>query len=257
MHETDLNDLSTQWTNVFRAQQAEGDAALEARNSLLLRYHHAILRYLRAALRDEDAVDQLCSNFAVRVLEADRFLQAANPQRGRFRDYLKAVLRHMIADYYRQQQRQNKQREPWTPAANEPVEAAPNREEENQRFLACWRQELVNWMWTALEQVQERTGQPYAALMRLQTRQPDLRSAQLAELLSAEGRRPFTAAGVRQLLHRGREVAGDLLVAEVARSLQVDAGDPEGAARVEQELIELGLLISYCKNALERCRVTP
>jgi hypothetical protein len=43
-------------------------------------------------------------------------------------------------------------------------------------------------------------------------------------------------------------------VGEVARSLQVDPAEPEGADRVEEELIELGLLFSYCKAALERCR---
>jgi hypothetical protein len=106
----------------------------------------------------------------------------------------------------------------------------------------------------ALEQVERRTGQPYATLLRLQTEHPELRSAQLAEQLSARLHRPFTAAGVRQLNHRGRELAGDLLVAEVARSLQVDPDDPEGAARVEQEMIDLGLLFSYCKQVLERRR---
>jgi hypothetical protein len=81
-----------------------------------------------------------------------------------------------------------------------------------------------------------------------------VRSAQLAERLAARLGRPFTAAGVRQLVHRGRELFGDLLVGEVARSLQVDAATPEGANRVEEELIDLGLLFSYCKAALERCR---
>jgi hypothetical protein len=59
---------------------------------------------------------------------------------------------------------------------------------------------------------------------------------------------------VRQLIHRGRELFGDLLVGEVARSLQVAPAEPAGADRVEEELIELGLLFSYCKAALERCR---
>jgi DNA-directed RNA polymerase specialized sigma24 family protein len=254
MPEIDLSDLSTQWSNIFRAREAEGDAGAAARNALLLRYHEVVLRYLRAALRDEHAINHVCSNFSVRILEADRFLQTANPRRGRFRDYLKAVLRHMVTDYYREQQREHKQLEklPRTDAEN--VESDSKQTEEDQRFLTCWRQELINWMWQELERVERRTGQPYAVLMRLQTQQPDLRSSQLAELLSVECQRPFTAAGVRQLLHRGRELVGDLLVAEVARSLQVDCGDPDGAARVEQELIELGLLFSYCKKALERCR---
>jgi DNA-directed RNA polymerase specialized sigma24 family protein len=249
MDAINLTELSTQWSNIFRAREAEGDAAATARNALLLRYHEVVLRYLRTELRDEHAVHQVCSNFAVRILETDRFLQAADPRRGRFRDYLKVVLRHMIADHYRQQQRE-RNREKLTPFDHEIVESRPAQEEEDQNFLRCWRQELVNRMWEALEEVESRTGQPYAVLMRLQTRHPDVRSPQLAELLSAECQRPFTAVAVRQLLHRGRELVGELLVAEVAVSLQIDAGDPEGAARVEQEMIELEMLFSYCKKAL-------
>jgi RNA polymerase sigma factor (sigma-70 family) len=251
MNPINLTDLSTQWSNIFRAREAEGDAAAMARNALVMRYHEVVLRYLRSELRDEHAVHHLASNFAVRILETDRLLQAADPQRGRFRDYLKAVLRHMISDYYRHQQRERKREKP-TPFDREIAEPQRTQDEEDQRFLRCWRQELMNRMWEELERVEKRTDQPYAVMMRLQTRNPDLRSPQLAELLSAECQRPFTAVAVRQLLHRGRELVGELLVVEVARSLQVDAGNPEGAARVEQEMIELGMLFSYCKKALQR-----
>ena len=253
MEELNLSDISTQWSKVLCAGQGADDAKA-ARNALLLRYYQVVLRLLRAQLRDEYAADQVCSNFAVRVLEADRFLQGVDPRRGRFRDYLKAVLRHMVADYHRERQRDGKKREELTEGNNEPAVLDSSREEENQRFLSCWRQELVNRALAGLEQAERRTGQPYAVLLRLQGQHPDLRSPQLAERLTAQLKRPFTAAGIRQLTHRGRELLGDLLVAEVARSLQVDAGDLEGAAQVEQELIDLSLLFSYCKQALDRAR---
>ncbi len=259
MKPSDLAQLSTHWSNIFRAREGEGDAAQAARNALLLRYVEVVLRYLRAVLRDQAVVDQVCSNFAVRVLESDRLFQNADPQRGRFRDYLKAVLQHMIADYYRQQSREHKQfqnlsgeHELADPASQ--CDPASFTAEQDQDFVRCWREELVKWVWHQLEQRDQKTGKKYSILLRLQAKKPELRSAQLAELLSAKLGRSFTAAGVRQLLHRAREVFGDLLVAEVARSLQVDPGDAEGNTRVEQELIDLGLLFSYCKKALERCR---
>jgi hypothetical protein len=159
-----------------------------------------------------------------------------------------------VADYYRSQERENRKREPLTPGGdNEPADSDPGTPEEEQRFVSCWRQELINQAWEALGQAEKRTCQPYATLLRLQEEQPGLRSAQLAERLAERLGRPFTAAGVRQLVHRGRELFGDLLVAEVAHSLQIDPGDPEGAGRLEGELIDLGLLFSYCKAALERC----
>jgi hypothetical protein len=70
----------------------------------------------------------------------------------------------------------------------------------------------------------------------------------MAARLGARLGRPLTAAGVRQTLRRAREKFSDLLLDEVAHSLQT--ADP-GA--VEQELIDLGLL-SYCQDALQRRR---
>jgi RNA polymerase sigma factor (sigma-70 family) len=254
MEEVDLANMATQWSVILRAAQEQGDAAAAARSALLLRYHEAVLRYLRAELRDEHAAGQVYSNFAVRILEVDRFLQRADPRRGRFRDYLKTVLHHMVADYRREQQRENKQRETLARRADELSGPEPSDSEDDQHFLSCWRQELINWAWQRLEETERRTGQPYVALLRLQGRQPGLRSAQAAEQLTAQLGRPFTADGVRQIAHRGRELFGEMLVRETARSLQIDVSDPEGANRVEEELIDLGLLMSYCKAALDRCR---
>ncbi len=251
-----LNEIATHWSNVFQAQESQGDTAAAARNQLLVRYHEAVLRYFRGELRDDHAADKLFSNFAVRVLEVDAFLKRADPNRGRFRDYLKAVLRRMVIDHYREQQREAQRVQELIPGSdNEPAESSsPPADEEEQRFLACWRQELINQAWKALEQVEGRSGQPYGTLLRLQENTPGIRSAQLAEKLAALVGRPFTAAGVRQLVHRGRELFGDLLIQEVARSLKAATDEEVNAERLEQELIELGLLFSYCKAALERFR---
>jgi RNA polymerase sigma factor (sigma-70 family) len=254
MEEAELSELATQWSVVLRAGQEAGDEAAAARNKLLLRYHEAVLRYLRAELRDEHAAGQVYSNFAVRVLEVDRFLQRADPQRGRFRDYLRTVLRHMVADHFRAQQRENKQREEFVRHREGQDESNEPASEEEKRFLSCWRQELINWAWQRLEQTEQRTGQPYSTLLRLQEQQPGLRSAQIAERLATQLERPFTAEGIRQLAHRGRELFGEMLVREAARSLQVDLSDSEGVDRVEEELIDLELLFSFCKAVLDRFR---
>lgn len=252
MNEFNLADISTQWSNVLRARQ--GDDASAARNELLLRYHEVVLRYLCVELRNEHAAGEVYSNFAVRVLEVNRFLRGVDPRRGRFRDYLKVILRHMVADYHRERQRENKRREDLNRGDNEPADQGSAQEDADQAFLKCWRQELLNRAFKALEEIETRTGQPYAVLLQLQAQQPDLHSPQMAERLTAQLQRPFTAVGVRQLILRGRELLGDLLVAEVARSLQVAPGDPAFPMRVEEELIDLGLLFSYCKRALARCR---
>src|SRR3954468_13759997 len=117
MHDIVLNlaDVATHWSRVLQAQGTQGDAA---RNELLVRYHEAVLRYLRAELRDEHAAGQVFSDFAVRVLEVDSFLKRADPGRGRFRDYLKAVLRRMVIDHYRGKGRDQKRRAELTPGGD-------------------------------------------------------------------------------------------------------------------------------------------
>jgi RNA polymerase sigma-70 factor (ECF subfamily) len=254
METPDLASLATQWSIILRAGQKQGDAAAAARSVLLLRYHEAIMRYLKAALRDEHAAWQVYSNFAVRVLQVDQFLQRADPSRGRFRDYLKTILRHMVSDYYRERHREHRQLEEFARRSQSSAEPDTTDSAEDLQFLSCWREELMHWARQRLEDVERKTGQPYATLLHLLEEQPELRSSQAAELLSAQMNRPFTADGVRQLKHRGRELFGEMLVRETARSLQVDLHDPEGANRIEQELIDLGLLLSYCKAALDRFR---
>jgi RNA polymerase sigma-70 factor (ECF subfamily) len=257
MHDIQPNlaDLATHWSRVLQAQDPQGDSAASARNELLVRYHEAILRYLRAELRDEHAAGQLFSDFAVRVLEVDSFLKRADPDRGRFRDYLKAVLRRMVIDHYRGKGRDQKKRAelPADGGHDPAVEPSPEPDADAQ-FTECWRQELINQAWKALEETEKRTGQPYCSALRLKDAHPGLRSAQLAEQLTALLGRPVTAAGLRQTLHRGRDLFGELLVQEVARSLRTTPGEEVTAARLEQELIDLSLLLSYCKAALERYR---
>jgi hypothetical protein len=115
-----------------------------------------------------------------------------------------------------------------------------------QAFRESWRQELLARAWQALEGVQQEEGKPYYDVLRFRVDHPDMPSPQMAEQLTARMNRPFTAAGVRQLLHRARERFADLLL-EVARlSLQ-------GARHtdLEEELAELNLL-KYCEGALQR-----
>ena len=131
-----MGDISTLWTLVLRAGGAgEG---LGARQELCRRYHGAATRFLRAALGDEHAAAELGQEFAVRVLNGD--LGGAAPDRGRFRDYVKGVLRHMIVDHYRRGRREVQ------PASRLPEPEAPADDpaELDRQWVATWRQELLD-----------------------------------------------------------------------------------------------------------------
>jgi RNA polymerase sigma-70 factor (ECF subfamily) len=157
---------------------------------------------------------------------------------------VKGTLFHLVADY-RKQQRQ------WPgplPADNAALVAFPDEVETDRLFVANWCDQLLARAWEALATVQATTGQPLHDMLRFRADHPEMRSPQLAEQFTAQLARPFTAAGVRQILHRAREKFAALLLDEVIHSLE----NPE-TEQLEQELVELGLL-DYCLPALEQRR---
>ena len=113
----------------------------------------------------------------------------------------------------------------------------------DQAFRESWRQELLARAWRALEQ---ESGQPYHAVLRLRADQPELTGTRMAELLSGRLGRTISASNLRQLLHRARERFAELLLDDIRQSL-------EGASldRVAEELAELNLL-KYCKDTLAK-----
>lgn len=86
---------TTQWSRVRRAALG-GDDAQAALEELCRLYHPLVLSHLMGdpafRLRKEDAED-LAQSFFLEVLKG-AILAKADPERGRFRTYLKACLRH-------------------------------------------------------------------------------------------------------------------------------------------------------------------
>src|SRR5438046_2124441 len=96
-----LSLIPTLWSLVGQAHHAPAEVAQSARQQLLERYGGAVHRYLRSLLGDPDAADEVFQEFAFRVLHGD--LRGADPQRGRFRNFVKGTLFHLIADYRKKQ----------------------------------------------------------------------------------------------------------------------------------------------------------
>src|SRR5262249_36984456 len=166
----------------------------------------------------------------------------AAPAQGRFRNYVKGALFRLVQDHRRNQVK--------TPRAvsleaDAPV-PDPHDEAAERDFRESWRQELLSRAWDDLAAVQKQTGQPFFDVLRLRADSPDLSSTEMAEALTAKLARPITPANLRQLLHRARERFAELLLDEVAQSL-------EGASeeQVAEELAELNLL-KYCQDVLDR-----
>ncbi len=235
-----LSRISTLWSLICQAHHGPAEAVNSARQELLERYGGAVQRYLRKVLHDPDAAAEVFQEFALQMVRGR--LRGADPGRGRFRDFVKGTLFHLVADYRKRQRN-------WPgplPADAGALAAEPPDVDTDRQFLDSWCDELLAHAWAGLARVEAATGQPFHAVLRFRADHPEMRSPQLAEELTAQLGRPFSAPGVRQTLHRARQKFAALLLDEVFHSLP----DPT-PERLEEELVALGL-IEYCKPALER-----
>jgi RNA polymerase sigma factor (sigma-70 family) len=239
-----LSRISTIWTLVGHAQDRSGGDPSDAQCAFIQRYQRAVYRYLLGALRDPDAADDVFQDFALRV--AQGAFRRASPERGRFRDYLKTSLIHLVTDYHNRLRRR--------PASLNGTcldPAAPcDLVDADEQFIRSWREELLARTWEALQKVEDEGGQPYHSVLRFRTENADATSAEMADRLTQQLKpeRPFTDTGIRKVLQRAKSRFADLLLDEIAESLDHPTLD-----EVEQELIAIELL-PYCRSALQRRR---
>jgi RNA polymerase sigma-70 factor (ECF subfamily) len=236
-----LSQIATLWTVVGQAHGSDEAAATAARQRLLERYGGAVKKYLLGALRDADAAEELTQEFALRLMDGK--YRGADPERGRFRIFVKGVLAHVIADFHRRRQ---VRLSPLPQDVEEAQLSGRNPADPDPLFVENWRQAILGRAWQALADLDAQTGQTFYAVLRFRADWPGLRSTQMAEQLSGQLGKNLSAAGVRQTLHRARDRFAELLVDEVVQTL-----GPSAEEDLEQELIELNLL-SYCQPALER-----
>ncbi len=235
-----LSLIPTQWSLIHQAHCGPPEVVDSARHQLLERYGGAAKRYLRKVMRSNDAADEVFQEFALGVLHGD--LRGADPKYGRFRSFVKGTLFHLIADYRKRQRR-------WPgplPAVGCDPALMPDDPECDAEFIESWRDELLARAWAALAASDTRPDQPFYAVLRFRSDHPKTRSPEAAEQLTARFGSRCTAEWVRQVLHRARQKFAELLIEEVAHSLELPTDE-----RLEQELIELGLF-EYCRPLVER-----
>ncbi len=244
--EDHLSLIGTVWADVGEAHAESAEKARAAQALLLERYGPAIRRYLQGGLRDADAAAELFQEFAVRFIRGD--FKNADPGRGRFRDFLKTALYHLIVDYQRKRTRKPV---PLTDLGErteqvaEPAAADASPADHDQDFLNIWRSELLARAWEALAEVEKKTGQPMNTLLRFRAVHPEAHSPEMAQEMSARLNRPVTPEWIRKHLHLARRKFAQLVVMDVKQSLKNPTEE-----ELQQELLELDLL-EYCRSALE------
>jgi RNA polymerase sigma factor (sigma-70 family) len=88
---------TTRWTLVVAAGDRHHKEARSALASLCENYWYPLYAYLRRRGYSSDQAQDLTQEFFVRVLEG-RYLDRAEPQRGRFRAFLLTSLKFFVAD---------------------------------------------------------------------------------------------------------------------------------------------------------------
>jgi RNA polymerase sigma-70 factor (ECF subfamily) len=227
-------------------REAHGDhtAVQSAQQRLLDRYGEAIRRYALSALRNEDAADEVFQEFALKFVRGD--FGKADPDRGRFRAFVKTIVYRLIVDYQRRAKKLGREGAMHSNIA-EPAEM-DDVKTNDVLFNTSWRDELLARSWQRLETDEADSGKPYYTVLKYRVAHPDLRSPELAEGLTKELGKSINAGAVRVLLHRARELFAELLLDEVTESLASGSID-----EAEEELIDLDLH-EYCRPALEKRR---
>ena len=240
MSDDRLSQIQTLWSVVRRAHADQSVEARSAQQEILDRYGAAIHRYLLGAFRDPTAADDAYQEFALRFVAGG--YRSADPEKGRFRAFLKTILYRLVVEHHRGQKRRGARQ--MDSALPEPAVVDQMRSDAS--FLQTWKDELLKRAWAALEAMEASTDRPVFTVLRARVEAPEGRSSELADQLSQKLGKPVSAASLRVMVHRARGEFARLLLEEVAQTL-----DAPTRTTMEEELIELGLL-EYCRPAMER-----
>ena len=87
---------TTQWSQVLAARDASGTEARRALESLCQTYWQPLYAYIRHQGYEPDEASELTQAYFTEFLEKD-FLADVDPEKGRFRSFLLASLRHFLS----------------------------------------------------------------------------------------------------------------------------------------------------------------
>lgn len=218
-----LEEISTRWAQV-------GDPL-----QFVMRYGTAIESYLTALTGKREDAAEIRQEFLASMMQ-HRF-GSANPDQGRFRQYLKTAVRNAARMHFRRLQSRKA-----VSADESQLAEIPAREPAAEvEWLAEWRRCVLDRTWAALHRRQQETPDSLAySVMKLHSEfGQSAESDELAQRLSQQLGRTIRAEAYRKQLSRARRLFAELLVHEVAKTLETPNAD-----EVEAELTETGLMSS-------------
>lgn len=224
-----LEGIATRWSLIRDAHAAGGpQSATAARQALVLRYAKSIRRYVGGMVKSQADADELAQDVVMRLMKGD--FGGADPNRGRFRDLLKAAVRNMVHNHWAKANRRK--------TADADLTLVGREDADDPAWTAEWQANVLDHAWAALKEFERKNpASPAHTLLKLRTEFPDATSDELAAKLAAKTKAAVKADACRQMLRRARLRFAEALVTEVG----VGLADPT-PARVAEELAALGLL---------------
>jgi RNA polymerase sigma factor (sigma-70 family) len=214
-----LEHISTHWHVV-------GDPL-----QFVMRYAGAVRRYVGALVKNPHDHEDVVQDFLLQTLR--RPFAPEQIRRGRFRDYLKAVLRNAAYTHFRRGAHLPSSATDRLDSIAAEVDDAADR-----AWLVEWRDCLLRRAWQALELHQQAAPEGIAyTVLRLTADHPEESSAALAARAAALTNRAVGVDAFRKQLSRARRHFAQMIVNEIRQTLENGSAED-----VTEELHDLGLM---------------
>jgi len=228
---------TTRWTLVVAAGDPQRKEARSALASLCENYWYPLYAYLRRRGYTADQAQDLTQEFFMRILEG-RYLDRADPKKGRFRSFLLTSLKFFVADEGDRERAQKRGRGVLVPlefsSGEERYQREPAHDETPERiFERRWVLSMLDRVVERLRNEFVRHGRPehFERLKMFLLGQSDAPYAALArEMNTSEG-------ALKVAIHRLRKRYRDFFRQEIADTV----ADP---AEVESELRYLAAVLT-------------
>lgn len=224
----ELNQINTEWGIVFDPV------------AFLDRYAPAIQSYFHALIKNAHDAEEIAQDFFLWV--AQNGFPRATQERGRFRDYVKVAVRNAALNFINRKQRPlvrngKKPRQDFS-ARIDDVPAPASTFIPDTEWVVDWRNCLMERAWKHLKELSTAPEENlYHTALKLAVAHPEVDSKDLAAKASILLKRQIRPEAFRKQLSRARRYFAEILVKEVALTLDYPTPD-----LVEQELADLGLM---------------
>ena len=218
--------VTTRWSLVLQARDKGDPDGVAALADLCRAYWFPLYAFIRKRSRDGHEAQDLTQSFFARLLEKD-FLDDVQPERGRFRAFLLAAVRHFVANEWDKQRAAKRGGGRWQQSLDA---AAFDWESGESRYLTDPSHDLTaerlferQWALALLERVLNRLRDEHQAAGKLgqfETLQPFLSLARdSANYDEAAQQLDTTEAAARVAAHRLRKRYRQLLRDEIAHTV--------------------------------------